>query len=476
MLIVRGTFASLIALCAIAINPELHAQSPDPSGPSSSGYMICLPIGHLWRGSADEIRRIENDPVPQSYREIFFATGCNYLIPTSLFDWHLQYGTAETIAPAFAFFEENYQSEFPRVSNLQRAFEREFRHDADHDHDRALQELRLDWERSKLLAHQYIRAAEFFSSSELLARSEPHLERIAEALPVLYPAAEDQLSRQRRSIEEQEYDSVLDMQWRFAILQARLSGSVSDINNAIELLEARYVPTYPAALQGYTGGHHLCDVGRLSEWQEEAFEDMCREEGFELRALSFWRHYASIQAIIEGVSGDRSGIRSFQMPYGELPPPPPSQQGATSPGNSAPRTRYFSPHRDGIPNLFKRLIYYGRNFGGYYHHLHGEDNLISLYLERADSNLSRIGQFPEENLAHNAMQDLLAAARLAPPFERPGRFRQIARRFIILNDEADRTPETRRILGRLSPIAAYFRMNLENMNQVILAEPTNAER
>jgi len=87
------TAIAVLALRAFAAVPARAAESEES---------ICLPVGRLWNGTAEEIRSIETTPVPDSYSKGMQTCG-GPLWAADLMRWHQRFGTEDTAWRAFEF-------------------------------------------------------------------------------------------------------------------------------------------------------------------------------------------------------------------------------------------------------------------------------------------------------------------------------------------------------------------------------------
>ncbi|WP_298283273.1 hypothetical protein [Novosphingobium sp.] len=87
------TVITVLALWVFAVVPARAAESEES---------ICLPVGRLWNGTAEEIRSIETTPVPDSYRNGAQSCG-GPLWAGDLMRWHQRFGTEDTAWRAFEF-------------------------------------------------------------------------------------------------------------------------------------------------------------------------------------------------------------------------------------------------------------------------------------------------------------------------------------------------------------------------------------
>ncbi len=87
------TAIAVLALWAGTATPARAAEGDEP---------ICIPIGRLWDGTAEEVRAIETIPVPESYSKGMQSCG-GPLWSEDLMRWHQRFGTEDTAWRAFDF-------------------------------------------------------------------------------------------------------------------------------------------------------------------------------------------------------------------------------------------------------------------------------------------------------------------------------------------------------------------------------------
>ncbi len=110
-----------IALCLLATGWQAVAQDAveDEEG------TICLPTKSIWRGSIDEIRLIEQVPVPERFRKAS-GGGCGgFADPLDLVKWHLRYGSEASISAALRFVEDRHG----KIETWVKPFEKDLLHE-----------------------------------------------------------------------------------------------------------------------------------------------------------------------------------------------------------------------------------------------------------------------------------------------------------------------------------------------------------
>ena len=89
------------ATCIVPAAARPQSLDVQPDG----GETICLPVLRLWDGTVDDIRRIESDPVPASYRSGQQSCG-GPLRSIDLIGWHDRFGTEASVTAALSFIEQ----------------------------------------------------------------------------------------------------------------------------------------------------------------------------------------------------------------------------------------------------------------------------------------------------------------------------------------------------------------------------------
>ncbi|WP_419809537.1 hypothetical protein [Sphingomonas sp.] len=374
----------------------------------------------MWSGSTAETRLIETTPVPDSYRTIFAAGPCNTLHRPSLIDWHLAFGSAASVTAALAFLEADSTRGVPTgdpfLTGVGAAWHRaqpsirtlarldvpggdvRWRRAVAADRTiRALQPFARGYEASVFLAEQYLRAAEFHRSPELLATARLYLRAATEGVRLFFDdalvaMAADPPAAHLLNLPAGTVNAVRDMEARASVLHATLTRAPTDLAEATRLLDrGDGALLRSAAFEAYEHGGDLCDVDDRADL--EAIRTACenRENDFEGRLLAYWRVRATL----------------------ELLDPQPAPLGDEAFDLAAKLLR----HR-----LLERRDGWSIRLGRY------EDVLADLYIRRAE----RVVRTQDRQQRSNAFIWLVEAERLTSPATNPARFRQIADRYLTL--------------------------------------------
>jgi hypothetical protein len=104
-------FVTLTLFAALLTTAPAPVIAQDAAATQEDEGEICVGTARIWVGTAADRRTIETRPVPDSFRDAYFGTGCERfsLIVDSLTDWHLKHGTAQSTLAAIDFFEADFQ-------------------------------------------------------------------------------------------------------------------------------------------------------------------------------------------------------------------------------------------------------------------------------------------------------------------------------------------------------------------------------
>ena len=429
-MIARYGLSGAIALAMLAVESPASAQAA-PDAP-----VECILIGHLWSGTTADIAAIATVPVPPSYQREFFAGPCNFLIKSTLIDWHLAFGDEASTAAALGFLDTNMAGKSPFAANLAARITAA-RRDRNPDRVRALADQAHTY---LFLARQYLRAAEFYGSPALLAQAAHYAAPAIAAVAASKARIDGANDGDAGSIEDND-DQADAVEIQLAVVRAQITRTAEDLDTATAMLVAKQEPFFAtAAKEAYQHGDDFCDIGERSDL--ESYAKACREDEFDRRAI-VWLHYRALLDIVAiDVSRD-----------------PAKAEGLTSLESVDAIVRIA--HRDEQAH--------GRIGAGRYSP--ADDAEVALRIARADALTRFAGATPGQaydagRLLNNALVELMQAEALVPPTASPGRFRQIALRFLVAYDRAvaveDRERPDRATLGNpvIDREAVYFRTML----------------
>lgn len=99
--------AWLPMLLAASLTPPPALGTPIRSEPEPE---ICVTVATVWRGSTEEIRRIAEQSVPESYRRLYSWTSCQYLAKEPFIDTDTATGGHPLAKTRWASADGNYQA------------------------------------------------------------------------------------------------------------------------------------------------------------------------------------------------------------------------------------------------------------------------------------------------------------------------------------------------------------------------------
>lgn len=422
---------------------------------------ICIVPLTLWSGGLEDTRDIAGVPVPESYRRMLGRGPCNTLDVPSLITWNLSFGDEASTAAALRFLEQSPQFKVPDahgfVRDLDRPWARDLaayraaarRRDLHPGKDatlafgnnpavRRIWVLRDTGESFILLAGQYLRAAEFFSSTAMLDKAFTYLKPSSEIVRVLAGDARVAMADgDDVGLPAYRVNEVRDLEMRAAILKARLSRTSADLAAAKASLDAQDLALLKrAAENAYENGDGLCDVG-----DEEHLADIKRacdtENDFEGRVLRYWRARAQFD-LLEGGLGQRR-TDSFNLALKLL------------------EHKLRDPW-EAVENSIRE---------------DAGDAIAALLLQRFEAeNLAVDGVtngnpvLAEEQRSY-ALGFLVRAERFVPPMANASRFRQIAERYLTAWRALERGSSERRALSPgLAREAVYLERVLSALPQI----------
>lgn len=321
--------------------------------------IICLAIGHRWVGTPAERERIAEEPVPQSFLQIFHDDGCTgwQLLPESLLDWHIRYGTAQSAMAAIRFLENEQTN--PVVEDLPGNFPAAWEAALGDARELVAQELASNpamektrliyvlsgqlmglssiervsalgsrWSHAEFIAGEYTRAANAFSSEELLREgrrvhdpayelaqfmdrqdlSDPVVNYLVDQVHPRFRS--DRMSPQSREI-------------TLAVVEAAIHGDDETVLAADVISRQLYGPNgrtrrwpdlFTFLQMAYVETDDLCQVDMGNS--REDYAERCNENGFEDFALHFWYERSRLEIIAQqaGIALEPIARRSGNAP------------------------------------------------------------------------------------------------------------------------------------------------------------------
>lgn len=424
-----------LVLGLMAISSSANAQSA--AAKDIDEGTICVGGSSGWLPSFNESRAIAIVPVPDSYRRMFESTepcvkwrmGVEGIV-----DWHLGFGSTATVLAALGYIEQNNHPSVPPPAAYLQTLRAAFL-SATPDLKRAtaikqppgvsnsvihsfmerskavsrLNELLRAREEYVFFARHYLRAAEEFTDSALLAKAEVYISIAKTTADFLAPLEDKPPIRGLVyfNLDPSETD---DLHARAALLRARISGSTADLDEADRILKTLEQPSdVRLADLIYSGGDDLCDITNGVSGSDE-IEAACRsDDDIEQRLPNLIINRAHYEAIAAGMGG-KEAVTAW-------------------PSWTARAERLLA--FEALPD---RGLCCGRSVS--------EDKLRLLrtrahYAARlAAKSFNSTTNF-ETNVEHqkarrNALALLSKALELAPPYAAPARFTQIAQQWLSL--------------------------------------------
>lgn len=327
MRILIGPFLGLMAL----ITP-VHGQqaSAEDEGP------ICVGGGPGWRPSFNESRAIAAVPVPDSYRRMFESTepcvewrmGIERLV-----DWHLKFGSVESVTDALRYIEVSDLRSLPAPSaympqlrsavvaaipDLKRASELKqppgLNYSVSYSFMQGskkvtqLNELLRARENYVFFAQHYLRAAEEFVEPALLEKGEVYISAAVAAAEYLAPLESLPPVKGQLHFNLDQFETD-DLKARAALLRAQISGSVTDLKQADAILKAlEKAGDQRLAELAYSGGDSFCDITDGASQSEEIAAACRADDNIERRLPNLVVNRAQYEAIAAGFSAGQLEI------------------------------------------------------------------------------------------------------------------------------------------------------------------------
>jgi hypothetical protein len=436
---------------------------------------ICMPTLRVWRGTTEDIRQIQQTPVPKSFKT-GIGGGCGGPIRADfLVGWHLRYGSEDSAQQALSFIEKRdgasdaISGRLGRdISDALAKLNREFQVVSEKENSR-LDVFQPDKLRS-LIANSpsvnklrrikdtlnfdlldridlYLSGAEIFGSKQLAARAREiftQYDAIEKKLlptrdggsvdlePLVSLALEDVQDSSSRLL------TSMEVELRLAVLEAQLAPDAKAIDHAREALKRRHKPAYANAPKVAFGeGNDFCDLNEesfLNDWEREIAKACKDDDAFANKAMA----YGYADAML-GILTDAN-----QMAFGKW-----DWQG------------YVVLHqKDMVYNNGQRNYKTGDN-----------EKVINLKLVLADQHFSKTKAKPKGDQRWSYEEAWRLLAELSPlvnPAENPVRFRQIAERAIAVDAEMQR--EQAGWEEQHAQLLAYYRLNLQNLDKLAIGQ------
>jgi hypothetical protein len=436
---------------------------------------ICMPTLRVWRGTTEDIRQIQQAPVPKSFKT-GIGGGCGGPIRADfLVGWHLRYGSEETVHEALAFIEKRDGAFEAKARQLDRDISDalakmniEFKVEDEREDSRldlsqpdrlrsfieknpSAGKLRVakDKLNSDLLdrINLYLTAAEMFGSKRLAVRARKVL--------MLYEVIEKRLlptrdggssemdpfvSQALEYVQDSSSRSLtsMEVELRLAVLEAQLTPDAKSIDLARETLKRRHQSAYANAPKvAFSGGDDFCDLyeeRHLNEWEREIAKACKDDYAFVDKAMA----YGYADAMLGILTG------SHQRAFGKWD-----------------WEDYVVLHQKGM--VYK---------SGQHRYLTGDhERVINLKLALADQHFSKTKAKAKGDRRWTYEEAWRLLAELSPlvnPAENPVRFRQIAERAMAVDAEMQR--EQAGWEEQHAQLLAYYRLNLQSLDKLAIGQ------
>lgn len=385
----------------------------------------CEARTRLWQATAADVSRIREVPVPQSFHDALTAPCAGLELRLgSLLDWHMDFGDADSAAAALATLETLFLGEEPALdryrSSLLRAWPRAHvalldaepllrgsdnqfvRTSERFDRSPAVQRmqplLRTHGAHVRL-AREYLRAADFFRSTSLLARAQLYLRTVLQTRDDVRMRALPPRAAMRLSLDRWRLNEIDDLEARFALLSAEIEQTSEHIEEAQSIIRRmdRSLARDNATVAGLPGG--ACNAEPIAAQHVSACS---LRFDHPTRLVGYWRARGHLDLLLA------------------LRRAPPAQ-----------RMLMDSGGRDTVSlalqwlNERRELFIRERN-----PQPHLDEAMVGLYVRRAalrTAEAQSAGNVEAgAELRRQATADLNAARRLTPEGDHPGRYRRIA--------------------------------------------------
>lgn len=480
-------------IIVLSILVSLHLQ---PAVAQESDDLICLPVARLYFPSSDAIRAIEQSPVPEEFREIYFNREfCDawVALDQSLVTANLKFGNEASTATALGFIEGEVLVDRPSSRQMRRtATERAELVIANATLTRRLrgaeqaERVQLSLERGKVLselagnglfpygrvARYYAEAAEFYSSEAFLADAARLIGLQEEQLQIFQTAASN------RGVEDEdlhsEFVAYRDLKERLAVLGAVLQRTPDSIDAAHDLMLDRFIKAYAQIADAYGSGgiDSICShlyAGEFSltdsdfrdiETDPFLFDD-CDHQQWEFVIRTYWYRLSVLEALM------RADTDSFRRLTDEEI----YSLGVANNGIKRPNVLTRRRPEDGTATEEEqRRRLPGRAF----------DNYIAMANVFRSEDPTQLGRFSNplvetaqlillmtqfETEAHNVFNLASEAMRWVAPYEHPGLWRKIAQAYLASLAAAEYdygNPQQ----------TAYVRETLRNLDTIAVGDTT----
>ena len=284
--------AALALLGGLVATPVL---AQDESAKVDESELICLAVAHIWNGTEEDIARIEQQPVPDSFRRPFEGGGCPRfsLVEESLLQWHFRFGDEATASQALAYLENaslpqpaSGRALAAAIADLRPALE-QMQQAIDGGDVRSALAVRneTDWSdmqaalapfgAHRFLADQYLTAARFYSSAAFVRRAAPHMAALDEFRDILEGEADTAAAQRMVGLDfapDHEVGQAVLFE-RYGTLRAALLGERDALPKFPNLASREVTSVIESAIWDGIPFDHLERLAEDNDALEEALDD-----------------------------------------------------------------------------------------------------------------------------------------------------------------------------------------------------------
>ena len=279
----------------------------------------------------------------------------------------------------------------------------------------------------------------------------------------------------RIGLETRHINEMRDLEMRAAIMTAQLSRAPADLEAAARVMDRNYDGVLRQAADHAGDWGDLCD--NPGEGALAAVAAACRDENaFRRRVVDFWRNQAHLDLLMAADADHYAPSRRFSQTSGS---------GFVRREAGAPDPDWSTPYSfDAAMALLEASR--GESALARVHRFDGgAEAMAALLLAHADAyarqadSIRRRGDrrsdWEAEQRETAALQDLWHAEQFAPSADTPGRFRQVAERYVAIEAgiqarHAADPEDERRVNPAIARQAAYFRTVLAELDRIAVGE------
>ncbi len=457
----------LLLSMTVFSSPAIAQTSAQPNDEDEG--QICILVAYVWNGTPEDVQRIREQPVPESYKRHKGGACGGRADPSNLIGWHLRYGTETTVEQALRYIEGRDGSAEAMAAGLDRDLTKALtKLDEELNREREAENSRLDLsnpEKQRIFVvnmpsvndlggikntlnfnllnnvNLYLSAAEVFKSRRLAAHARKRFASYRAIEEKLLPTRDggkaDMDVHASKALEYVQDSSSrnltsLEIDLRLAVLEVTLDPSPEKLGEARQTIERRRKPVYAnAPKEAFSGGDQFCDLNEerfRNDWEREIAAACKSDYAFVDKAMAYGYADAMLAILTD------SEQRFFGMWDWE---------------------DYVILHqKDAIHD----------------HEIQGslagpDERVVDLKLAVADRNFSKTKAGEKGHWSYEtAWQLLTELIPLANPAENPVRFRKIAERAIAVDDQMQK--DDKGWGQRHAPLRAYFRLNLKNLDKL----------